>query len=282
LINVLGSPNFLIVGFQKCGSSSLQALLEQHSAIKATNPKETFALSDRTSSNFNQEHSILNESFSWSQFVTDPEKEAKYFLEASVNNFYQEEALSYAKKNPDVKVLFILRDPIQRFVSSFNYYGANGIHLDSRISINEFYSLVKEGKVEHEALAMSLEHGRYMQYINKWKQALGNERIHLISFKKVLNDPSTELKGVWQFLDLEPLPKELLVFPEKNRTKRFKYPMLNRFLRQYFRGFAPKRFKKVYRKAMKVAAPKTELSIELKEKLKSYYHEEYRELSEYF
>lgn len=276
-------PNLYIVGFQKCGSSSLFALLCQHPEIKGVIPKETFALTDAAYENYNSGKSVLNPNFLWNEFYTEDNK-YKFLVEGSVCNFYQETALDYIKGIPGSKVLFIIRDPLERFLSNFNYFGGSGIHLKPGIKIGEFYKMVKSQHTElkKEPLKYAIDHGKYTVYIQKWKDYLGPERIHVVGFRQLIRNPLDTINAIYTFLGLSPLQSVNMI--HKNKSKVSRFPGLNRFMLSRFGNgkFRAQFIRSLYLSLMRMDARKTKLPDEVSIELKKIYSREYQEFGNLF
>lgn len=223
-------PNLYIVGFQRCGSSTLFELLAKHPEVVGSKPKETFALSDRIYQHFNFEKSLKNSNFKWDLFyqVEAENSNTKYLLEGSVINFYQKTALDYISNYPDSKVIFIIRDPIDRFVSNYKYYASTGVHIEPSTGINDYFTTLKKGKYNNqEGLTYSLEHGQYVRYLKLWEKKISRSRIFVLSLEQLSKDSDKTLFALFNFLGIK---KHNIGIPHKNKSKSMKLKRMHRFL----------------------------------------------------
>ncbi|HET8804252.1 MAG TPA: sulfotransferase domain-containing protein [Aequorivita sp.] len=278
------SPNLFIVGFQKCGSSTLFDLLVQRPEIVGSTPKETYALTDEDYQHFSSINNISNPDFDWGTFFSN-EKAVKYILEASVCNFYQKTALEYIAKLPKKKVIFILRDPIERFQSTFEYYGPLvKTSLGSIPTIDAFYNLVssKREMIHVEGARYALEHGKYLQYIKEWEKIIGRQNIHIVNFKKMLKFPELVMNEISIFLDIEPCHNSVKL-EHKNRTTLIKNKRLDYYVRRFFggTGLGKTSLGDLYR-ILNGTRSKPPITKELRQKLEAIYSQEYKILSTYF
>lgn len=275
------APNLFLVGFQKCGSSSLFDLLVTHPQVKGTYPKETFFLTDGGYENFDPLSNISNKDCSWNTYTSEIGEDTKYILEGSVCNFYQKNAINYITQLSDAKVIFILRDPVDRFVSNYKYYYGkiNGISADT--SLHDYYTKVKENKYTTDKLSLSLEHGKYHQFISNWKNHIDEKNIHITSLERLKKDSQQELDNIFNFLGINTIPIQGL--PHTNASKGLKNPGLHQKLVKIFGGtiFAGKFVKKLYARFF-TKKLKPELSDALRNELKAYYEKEYSEYTQYF
>lgn len=228
-------PNLFLVGFQKCGSSSLFDWLIQHSQIKGTSPKETYALVDDNYEHFNEVKNISSTNFNWSTYI-NMGIPSKYIIEGSVCNFYQERALSYISEQQQAKIIFIVRNPIKRFISCYNYLGLGGAYLPVNTSLKEYYKLAKDESVKNELLRYGLSHGKYSIHINRWKEKISNDRILITSLERFSSDIDGERERILKFLELDYEPALKNEVRLVNRTKRVRNEYLHHVIRNIFKG----------------------------------------------
>jgi len=273
-------PNLFIVGFQKCGSSLLFDLLEKHPQISGTDPKETFFLTDPIYENYNPAKNFNNPVAKWDIFLPQSQN-TRYILEGTVANFYQATALEYIKSKENSRVIFIVRDPVERFISNYKYYSNNIPKLKGKLELEEYYQNVVEGAYKEDSLKYAIEHGCYHRYIEQWKKALGNERVLIVGMSSLLKDTQVQVNQIFKFLNL---PEHQVQVEDKvNKSVRVRYKALHRILANYLGGDFPlkKNLKKFYYRYLTS-------DLELKPdnglilKLKSYYKEEYDHYSNLF
>jgi hypothetical protein len=207
-----------------------------------------------------------------------------YRVEASVCNFYQETALNYIKLLEQKKVIFIVRDPVERFISTYYYYGGNGIHLRSGVSLEDYFylALVQDESLTKEPMRFSIEHGNYLRYIQRWSDTIGESNVMIVGFKEIINNPVISCNRIFDFLGLGHV--DSLNTIHKNQTFVSRSPNVNRFLVNVLGGknIFPKILKDVYGKLMSVPASKNSLSDSIVQELKEIYSNEYKELKVYF
>lgn len=273
-------PNLFLLGFQKCGSSSLFDFLVQHPDIVGSSKKETFALTDPTFDFYDPENSVENDAFRWDKYFTS---DARYRLEGSVCNFYQNTAKRYIESLPEAKAIFVVRDPIERFISSYNYYGSSGIFLKPGTSIEDYLKLVEKVEGSIEGIKYALEHGAYVRFIKEWQERLGLPNVLVLSMKEVIKSPETIASKISEFLNIE-----VRFFPEqmsfKNESRVVKNKRLHLLIRNFFKGkgLGKTKLAKFYMSINRTKPPKISLSETSMNKLKAYYEEEYKELNKLF
>lgn len=275
----MNEPNLFIVGFQKCGSSSLYHLLTEHPDINGTIPKETFYLTDTNYDNYNYEKNIDNPNSSWNSFTQ--KTEGKYLLEASVCNFYQENALNYIKSRENTKVIFIIRDPIKRFISNYKYYLGKKNGIPYKMDIDSYLQNIINGYFKQHKLRYAIEHGKYYKYIMQWENAIGSDRIFILSLEQLKANFNHTINSLFNYLNIEQI--NLTSLPQKNQSLNYRNYRIHYLVTRIFGGtnIIPKSFKKMYNNLSrkKIDVSLNEDSIGFLEKT---YMQEYKNFYSYF
>jgi len=95
--------------------------------------------------------------------------------------FYDKETAKILKKHfPKMKVILILRDPIKRAISEYNYY--------------KNYGIMKNFK------ALSKERSYYSTFLKEWMNVFGKANIKIILYEEILENPNKVLKELFTFL----------------------------------------------------------------------------------
>lgn len=124
-------PNLLIVGFLKCGTTSLAKYLSDHPDVASPVAKELYYLIDPHSNLVSMQPVIGKLSFGktgidgripkYADFFSEI-FEKKYAMDATPFYYSQQRALKYAENNPDTKIIFMMRSPEKRILSSFRFF----------------------------------------------------------------------------------------------------------------------------------------------------------------
>lgn len=276
-------PNLFIAGFQRCGSTSLFSLLNQHPSIQGSNPKETFFLSDPDYEHFDFNYSVYNNDSSWKNFF-DKNGTYKYLMEGSVCNFYQETAIQYFEHYPDAKIVLIVRDPIERFKSTFKYYWQRNLKSSLEdITIGEYYYLVKNRKVTKEPIKFAIEHGHYSRYVDQLINKCGHERLFIVGIKSIIDDPLRSINQLFTFLGLTTFDKMSSL--KENQAEKLKYPKIYNFILNNSFGFGlGSSFlgKKVMKMVKRKKTYNPVIPNQIKKELVDEYKEEYRRFGDLF
>lgn len=185
-------PNFLIIGSQKAGTTSLHHILKEHPQIFMADKKE------------------INFFFKDKEYARGPEAYEKHFAdsadqlargEASPGYICHPEAPARIHALlPDVKLILTVRDPIKRAISQY---------WDNRRHLNEPYTFAQAldlylsdeyvpGKVGY------FSRGVYMRYIRKYLEYFPRENLLILPFEEMLTAPETFYRRIFDFLGVDP------------------------------------------------------------------------------
>lgn len=140
-------------------------------------------------------------------------------------------ALKINELLPNAKVVFILRDPIDRLISWFRFSKQQGL-LENDISFSEYIKIHRVNKIDSNTPMhlRALEYGRYEKYINRHKKALGNNML-VLSFEKMCGDPLFVVRSVCEFLNMDSLIYDEYIFSVKNKSVEVKFQNIERIFR---------------------------------------------------
>jgi hypothetical protein len=213
--------DFLIVGAQKSGSTSLRAFLSEQE-------KDIFIL--------NRELHFWNRKGQY-QDGAGLSSYLENFAEAKPNQIKGEKSPSYLvsqeaperihKHFPEVKIIAILRNPIDRAYSAY-WHGRRVGAIETSTTFGEAVRnyKVNQGKPYGDMVTA----GFYSEQIARYLNFFPLKQLHVISFESTLTQSGDELHGVLKFL----LPNSAianqesqLAFPKRNVARASRFPKLN-------------------------------------------------------
>jgi hypothetical protein len=213
--------DFLIVGAQKSGSTSLRAFLEEQE-------KDIFIL--------NRELHFWNRKGQY-QDGAGLNAYLDNFAEAKPNQIKGEKSPSYLvsqeaperihKHFPEVKIIAILRNPIDRAYSAY-WHGRRVGAIEASTTFGQAVRnyKVNQGKPYGDLVSA----GFYSEQIARYLNFFPLKQLHVISFESTLTQSGDELHGVLKFL----LPNSAianqesqLAFPKRNVARASRFPKLN-------------------------------------------------------
>jgi len=200
--------HFLLAGAQRSGTTFLYHLLDQHPEIEMARPlrpEPKFFL--RPSPDLEDYRQL---------FAGKPgahvlgEKSTSYIEHPGVAR----KALSLLA---GLRVIFLLRDPVERAISNYRFSVENGIEtapFDDAILHEE----ARRGDYDRARFSVSpfayVARGRYEDFIRGWEEIVGRDRIRIVVLEQLIADPGV-LEGLYQWLGVDPsfrpaLPPERL------------------------------------------------------------------------
>jgi hypothetical protein len=236
-------PNLVVAGAPKCGTSSLFRWLADHPEACGSKVKETFYLMDeghpllRRGSNF---HTRGLEGYA--EFFGDCNGASRVVFEATTHYMYQRtalEALSKLKTRP--RIVFMLRKPSERVYSSFRYSQNNLANVRRDLTFARFVELSKSvegGELEEAAgasafvLRNDISFSRYVEYVSRWVERFGRERVHVLLFEDLKSNPRAFMKNFAARVGIDASFYDSYDFPLKNETFGVRYPSLHRGVRK--------------------------------------------------
>lgn len=204
--------NLLIIGAQKCGTTSLHYALNQHPQIYMTQPiKEPgYFLPFKTMQAYYKSKNIIlkNEQHFFEHHLLKGYNGETYFGESST--FYttkQWGTLALAKRikayNPQMKFIYLVRNRVDRIISQYYHEKAKQADLKFQHFLN----------TNEEAFEISMYNKRLQPFV----EVFGLENIQIIFFNELIDNTKKEINKIYAFLNL-PTMVELINLEQKNKT----------------------------------------------------------------
>ena len=186
-------PNFLIIGAQKSGTAWLAKNLRQHPDIFIHNGEIHF--------------------FPENNFIRGVEYYKKYFIEANGQKVLGEKSTSYLwvshspeiPKNihatlPEVKLIAVLRNPVNRAISAFNHCLALG-QMPPDCGIDDILAGDKQYLADKYGL---IEMGKYYTQLKRYYELFDRSQLMVLIFEEdILQNPEATLKNICEFLGVD-------------------------------------------------------------------------------
>lgn len=221
LFNYLNSqdrslPKFLIAGTQKGGTTSLYAYLAQHPSIIPALKKEI---------HFFENPKIRAKGLRWykSHFPTVLETESKQAVTGEATPFMHSYHVPrlVAEVMPKVKLIFLLRDPIDRALSHYEHNirkagretldFSEAIRKESERVLTDFQTA--QANEWHDDILYRrysyVSRGLYAQQLERWFKHFPKENFLILESESFYRDAQTLLSNITDFLDLPPYQFDL-------------------------------------------------------------------------
>ncbi|TYP95629.1 Sulfotransferase domain-containing protein [Fodinibius salinus] len=237
-------PNFFIIGAQKSGTSSLFRYIKKYAANFVSPLKKEIHYYDYR----------FHKDFKWylSHFPLKKRKKGSVITgEASPYYlFHPATPQRISKDYPNAKFLLLLRNPVDRAYSQYNFQKKNNIGLIEpltfRKAINKEESRLEE---EEEKLLASVNYrgkkhqyysylarGRYAEQLEKWYQYFDEDQFLIIQSESFFENTKQKLLQIFDWLELKRNNNEF----DFNRINKTDYSKLDENLRLELESyFAP-------------------------------------------
>jgi hypothetical protein len=214
-------PNLVVIGAMKCGTTALHGLLDAHPDIAMSAPKELnffFGPDAVGDASMDAWHRGNWHRGNWHRGV---EWYVGHFRPALVRGEsspgytspdHPEVAQRMADLLPDVRLVYLVRDPVRRAVSQYEHHRGEGT----------------ERRPLAEALldpsSQYVARSRYFERLQPFLARFGEDSIAIVSQEQLLHDQDTVLRGLLEFLGLDaewpPCPATGRAAPQAARAGR--------------------------------------------------------------
>ena len=225
-------PDFIIGGTEKAGTTSVFDWLSGHPEVGASLRKET---------DFFREHpagDVALDAERYAAFFERTDRHAKVLMEASPG--YLGEAALVAPRMrtllPDVKLLFILRDPIGRLYSSFQFHRGK-LNLPQELTFDDYVRrclAYDRGTRTPESLGLEewylkvLRFGCYADLLAIYRAHFPADRIKVAFFETLRSDERRFMQELSGFLEIDPAYWDGFDFRPSNVTFSARHRALHR------------------------------------------------------
>jgi hypothetical protein len=272
-------PNFLIAGAPKAGTSSVHKWIADHPHAVGSTEKETYFFVDPDTHMYRKNANVTHGLEKYSSYFPVPDSlNPTVVLESTPSYLYYETALKGVKSlSTNPKCLFILREPAAQIYSLYQYFKNNWDWIPCNLSFSDYLKAIREGTANfkgNELAENAIKYGSYVNYLTRWQEELGSDRIMVLTFDELIRDEKEFTKNIARWLGLDPDFYESYSFPRDNETYATKNSGLKK-LNIAVRSRLPKgrlynKLKTLYRRVntMKPVGPNDDekrLIIELKE-----------------
>lgn len=245
-------PDFIIIGAQKCGTTSLYNYLIQHPHVKPAIKKELHFFDKK-----------LDKGIDWYRSHFPVDQKDVITGEASPNYiFHPHTPQQISTLIPSVKLIALLRNPVDRAYSHYAHnLRANRINLKKGKQKREILSFEEAIKCEEERLYLEREKslknesyysqscmyysylakGIYINQLKRWSKFFPKEQILIIESEKLYTEPAVSFRQIGEFLNLPQW--ELKEYDIYNSLQ---YQTMDPDLRKYLVNYFKPHNKKLY------------------------------------
>src|SRR5829696_7666593 len=235
-------PDFLIIGAQKSGTTSLYDLLSQHPHVERAALKE-----------LNYFDRYFEKGIEWyrSQFPLPKRREERTLITGEATPdylFYPDAAKRAAQVVPQARLIVLLRNPVDRAYSHYHHQirkGRETLSFEEAIEAEQARLRGEIDKMPEDELPTSsnrkrflyLSRGIYVDQLLRWSEFFSKDQMLVLKSEDFYKNTLQTLKVIQDYLglpDWKPEPSVLQMSPKRQN----KYPGINpatrRRLEEYF------------------------------------------------
>lgn len=190
-------PNFICIGAAKAGTTTLYDVLKDHSQIYLPHIKETHFFDDPQYWDRGAEW-YFNEYFS-------KVKDQPLIGEITPSYVYFPDVPEriFSTLGPDVKIILMIRNPVDRAISHYKMHHSRG---NENLSFSEAAEAEKS-RLEQTYLEQSrysyMSRGYYSEQIENFLKYFSKEQIHVMVFEEIFQDKKESYTKVLEFLGVD-------------------------------------------------------------------------------
>ncbi len=195
-------PDYCIIGAQKSGTTSLYSYLALHPQVKPSYVKEI---------HYYNKH--YGNGLKWYRAhfpVGSLDPSCRNFITGEASTMYLHDTktpVRMFKDVPDVKLMLVLRNPVDRAISHYHHRVRSG--REKRTIDEAMHSAlcrVSAGDFESGTETDFLAYGCYAEYLNNWHKVFQPKQFLVMQAEAFFADPLPEFRKVSEFLGIDYLP----------------------------------------------------------------------------
>ena len=191
MIEIPRRPNLFIIGAMKSGTTTLHEYLDSHPQIAMSRIKEP---------GFFVEELTLRQGEDWYLSLFEQDDRFRYRGESSTHYtklpVYRGVAERLSRFNPEARLIYIMRNPIERLVSHYWH------NIRDPLYGRERRALLKAVRKRPDYLAFS----DYAMQLEPYIKLFGRDALYALTFEELIQDPQRELDQLYDWLGLPSHP----------------------------------------------------------------------------
>jgi hypothetical protein len=229
---------FIIVGAQKAGTTALSQFLGQHPGICMAAPKETHLFDSEHYSQAWTEQDIAD---NYAPFFSHYKGEPTTGEATPVYLYWPEIATELHRYNPQLKLILVLREPVERAISHWRMETEQGsdwlpMPLAFLLEPLRVYFSHSRAFTSSRRLHSYLDRGRYAEQLSNLRRFFPDDQLLILEHRELLEQHDNTLSKIFRFLgvaedvDIE-AKKVFSASSDKAATGAMQY-----LLQRYYRG----------------------------------------------
>lgn len=214
-------PHFLVIGAQKCGTTSLSNYFR--------NEPQVFLPAHKELHFFSKDAEKLTDAGIRSYLRNFDNARPDQFIGEATPNYLPSRFApeKVAAVLPTVRLIVILRDPIERAVSAFLH--AQRIRAIPK-SLTFEKAIERDARMKGSPWTNTLNYGFYFRSLNHWLNYFDHGQIHISLLEDIRSKFAPEINKIYQHLGLPIDSESMRDFPHLNQARNLIAPQISRFL----------------------------------------------------
>ncbi|UAB86162.1 sulfotransferase domain-containing protein [Zunongwangia sp. SCSIO 43204] len=192
--------DFVVIGVQKAGTSALDKYLRDHTKLAMPIWKEI--------SYFNNDKGFINNNLPNPRAFYRIKNRMKMYGEITPCYIYSPYAVERMKKhNPQMKIIVMLRNPIDRAFSQYNMETWRNWEKRSFLEcIMKEIEEIKAGTKKYHMVRSYVHRGMYVEQIERVLKSFPNEQVLFLKYEDFRKDQKSSLQHIYHFLGVNEIP----------------------------------------------------------------------------
>ena len=191
--------NFLVIGAQKAGTTALDHYLRQHPAIGMARRKEVHFFDDEDAfAHGKPDYDLYEREFDFSSERT------AYGECTPIYSYWAPSCERIRTYNPLMKLIAVLRDPVERAYSQWNMeFNRGDEHRDFRTAVrDELEQRERDPSLQHRVFSY-LGRGFYSEQIELFQRAFDPHQLLFIKYDDLKVDPQAQLRRIFDHIHVD-------------------------------------------------------------------------------
>jgi hypothetical protein len=192
--------DFILAGAQKSGTTALHYFLQKHASITLGDQQEMHFFDDEELFSRPVDYAALHRHFTPVTATTVAGECTPSYL------YWKPAAERIWKYNPDIKLLVLLRNPIDRAFAHWNMQRFKGREsLDFIAAVNAEKDRIAQPLSLESRRFSYVDRGFYSQQLERFLKFFAREQLKIIKFEAFRNKQQEALDSIFEFLGVKPL-----------------------------------------------------------------------------
>jgi hypothetical protein len=204
--NLCAHRFLIIAGTSKAGTTSVFNYLARHPQICPAEKETRFFLDADYPLPSKKRYQKNGLETYWSLFHSGPQKNWRF--EATPDYLYSANSAEAIHQTlPNVRLIFILREPISRLVSWYRFARNMG-ELPPNMTFDAYVAIQRKNgdafsDLRRHPAFYALQHGRYSLYLRRYFELFGEQSIHVLFCEELRRDPLAFMTSICHSVSLD-------------------------------------------------------------------------------